>query len=177
MPDTIAGMQRYGVGLAQTIAAHHPEDPQIGIKARDAIFQLMCIEIEVMLSQVRRSAAARRARGGWRRPARSATWSARCSTMRSPAQSRCANRPRARPTSPAACSARHRSGSGGRAVGAGMRDAAQTAAGLIRAIEEARGEVETAALVATRAAEQSAAAVTVSGALSDHAKAIESILG
>ncbi|WP_206361999.1 methyl-accepting chemotaxis protein [Sphingomonas montana] len=58
-----------------------------------------------------------------------------------------------------------------------MRDAAMTAAGLIRAIEQARGEVETAALVATRAAEQSATAVSVSEALSGHAQAIESILG
>ena len=58
-----------------------------------------------------------------------------------------------------------------------MREAAQTAAGLIRAIEEARNEVEVAAGVATRAGEQSEVAVTVSRALSDHAKAIESILG
>ena len=58
-----------------------------------------------------------------------------------------------------------------------MREAAQTAAGLIRAIEDARGEVEVAAGVATRAATQSAQAVNVSEALSDHAKAIESILG
>ena len=58
-----------------------------------------------------------------------------------------------------------------------MREAAQTAAGLIRAIEEARGEVEVAAGVATRAATQSAQAVNVSEALSDHAQAIESILG
>jgi len=58
-----------------------------------------------------------------------------------------------------------------------MREAAQTAAGLIRAIELARGEVEVAAGVATRAAEQSTHAVIISDALSDHAKAIESILG
>jgi methyl-accepting chemotaxis protein len=58
-----------------------------------------------------------------------------------------------------------------------MREAAQTAAGLIRAIEDARGEVEIAAGVATRASEQSAQAVAVSEALSDHAQAIESILG
>ncbi|WP_380876534.1 hypothetical protein ACFB49_09080 [Sphingomonas sp. DBB INV C78] len=58
-----------------------------------------------------------------------------------------------------------------------MREAAHTAAGLIRAIEEARSEVEVAAAVATRAAAQSAEAVTVTQALSDHAKAIESILG
>src|SRR6187402_608722 len=58
-----------------------------------------------------------------------------------------------------------------------MREAAQTAAGLIRAIEEARGEVEVAAGVATRAGEQSDKAVVVADALSGHAQAIESILG
>ena len=58
-----------------------------------------------------------------------------------------------------------------------MREAAQTAAGLIRAIEDARNEVEVAAGVATRAGGESDKAVTVSRALSDHAQAIESILG
>jgi methyl-accepting chemotaxis protein len=58
-----------------------------------------------------------------------------------------------------------------------MRDAASTAAGLIRAIEDARVEVETAADVATRAAGQAGDAVGVSEALSEHAKSIESILG
>jgi methyl-accepting chemotaxis protein len=58
-----------------------------------------------------------------------------------------------------------------------MRDAAHTAAGLIRAIEEARGEVEVAADIATRASEQAADAVKVSQVLSDTAKSIESILG
>jgi methyl-accepting chemotaxis protein len=58
-----------------------------------------------------------------------------------------------------------------------MRDAAHTAAGLIRAIEEARGEVEVAADIATRASDQAADAVKVSEALSETAKSIESILG
>ena len=58
-----------------------------------------------------------------------------------------------------------------------MREAAQTAAGLIRAIEEARGEVEIAAEVATRAAGQAGEAVATSEALSNHAMTIESILG
>lgn len=58
-----------------------------------------------------------------------------------------------------------------------MREAAQTASGLIRAIEQARGEVEVAAGIATKASEQSAQALSMSEALSDHAKAIESILG
>ena len=58
-----------------------------------------------------------------------------------------------------------------------MREAAQTAAGLIRAIEDARTEVEVAAGVATRAGSQASEAVKVSQALSSHVEAIESILG
>jgi methyl-accepting chemotaxis protein len=58
-----------------------------------------------------------------------------------------------------------------------MREAAQTAAGLIRAIEDARTEVEVASGVATRAGGQAEAAVKVSQALSNHVEAIESILG
>jgi methyl-accepting chemotaxis protein len=58
-----------------------------------------------------------------------------------------------------------------------MREAAQTAAGLIRAIEDARAEVETAAGVATIAGDQASEAVKVSQALSSHVEAIESILG
>jgi methyl-accepting chemotaxis protein len=57
-----------------------------------------------------------------------------------------------------------------------MREAAQTAAGLIRAIEDARTEVETAAGVAIRAGDQASQAVRVSQALSAHVEAIESIL-
>jgi methyl-accepting chemotaxis protein len=58
-----------------------------------------------------------------------------------------------------------------------MREAAQTAAGLIRAIEDARSEVEVAAGVATKAGSQAEQAVKVSHALSGHVEAIESILG
>jgi len=58
-----------------------------------------------------------------------------------------------------------------------MREAAQTAAGLIRAIEDARSEVEVASGVATRAGGQAEEAVKVSKALSTHVEAIESILG
>ena len=57
-----------------------------------------------------------------------------------------------------------------------MREAAQTAAGLIRAIEDARSEVEVAADVANRAGGQAEQAVKVSQALSAHVEAIESIL-
>ncbi len=58
-----------------------------------------------------------------------------------------------------------------------MREAAQTAAGLIHAIEDARTEVEAAAEIATRASGQAGAAVEMSEALSAQAKSIESILG
>ncbi len=58
-----------------------------------------------------------------------------------------------------------------------MREAAQTAAGLIRAIEDARNEVEVAADVSIRAGTQASQAVEVSRALSGHVEAIESILG
>jgi methyl-accepting chemotaxis protein len=58
-----------------------------------------------------------------------------------------------------------------------MRDAAETAAGLIRAIEEARQEVEVAAGVAVRAGDEASQAMQASRALSGHVEAIESILG
>ncbi|KQM64453.1 hypothetical protein ASE75_09140 [Sphingomonas sp. Leaf17] len=57
-----------------------------------------------------------------------------------------------------------------------MRDAARTAAGLIQAIDAARSEVEIAADIATRAAEQAGHAVAMSAVLSDHAQSIETIL-
>jgi methyl-accepting chemotaxis protein len=58
-----------------------------------------------------------------------------------------------------------------------MRDAAQGAAGLIRAIEDVSEEVQSSADVATRAAAQAADAVVMSETLSAHARSIESILG
>ncbi|RVT42390.1 methyl-accepting chemotaxis protein [Sphingobium algorifonticola] len=58
-----------------------------------------------------------------------------------------------------------------------MREAAQTSAGLIRAIEDARAEVEGAAEVAQRAYAQAGDAVSMSATLSEHAQSIESILG
>ncbi len=58
-----------------------------------------------------------------------------------------------------------------------MREAAQTAAGLIRAIEDARMEVETASDVANRAAAQASASVDATDTLAEQAKSIESILG
>lgn len=58
-----------------------------------------------------------------------------------------------------------------------MREAAQTAAGLIRAIEDARTEVETASDVANRAAAQASLSVAATDTLSEQSHSIESILG
>ena len=58
-----------------------------------------------------------------------------------------------------------------------MREAAETAAGLIRAIDEVRSEVDGAAKITTRASRQAGAAVAMSEMLYEHAKSIESILG
>ena len=58
-----------------------------------------------------------------------------------------------------------------------MREAAHISAGLIRAIEDTRTEVESTADVAQRASAQAVDAVAMSVTLSDHAQAIESILG
>ena len=58
-----------------------------------------------------------------------------------------------------------------------MREAAQTAAGLIRAIEDTRSEVELAAEVANRATDRAQEAVEATDTMSDQSKSIESILG
>ncbi len=57
-----------------------------------------------------------------------------------------------------------------------MREAAQNAAGLIRAIEEIRDEVHGSTQIVARAASQASEAVGMSEALSAHARSIESIL-
>jgi methyl-accepting chemotaxis protein len=57
-----------------------------------------------------------------------------------------------------------------------MREAAHTAAGLIRAIEEARHEVESAADIANRASAQAGEAVDTAVSLAAHSEAIESIV-
>jgi methyl-accepting chemotaxis protein len=57
-----------------------------------------------------------------------------------------------------------------------MREAAHTAAGLIRAIEEARREVESAADIANKASSQAGNAVDTAVSLAAHSEAIESIV-
>lgn len=59
---------------------------------------------------------------------------------------------------------------------AAMQEAAQTAGGLISAIEDARGEVENSAGVALRASDEAREAVSVTATLAKHTEAIESIV-
>ncbi|WP_294102339.1 methyl-accepting chemotaxis protein [Sphingomonas sp.] len=58
-----------------------------------------------------------------------------------------------------------------------MRQAAQTAGGLMHAIETACDEVDATGEIAARASDQAREAMVASAAFSDHAKSIESILG
>lgn len=58
-----------------------------------------------------------------------------------------------------------------------MREAAQTAAGLIRAIEDTRSEVELAAEVSNKATARAQEAVEATDTLAEQSKSIESILG
>ena len=60
---------------------------------------------------------------------------------------------------------------------AAMRQAAQTAGGLMHAIETACDEVDATGAIASRASDQAREAMVASAAFSDHAKSIESILG
>jgi methyl-accepting chemotaxis protein len=57
-----------------------------------------------------------------------------------------------------------------------MREAAQTASGLIRAIEDARSEVETATMIAKRATDEASAGVIATDTLSEQSQSIDSIL-
>jgi methyl-accepting chemotaxis protein len=58
-----------------------------------------------------------------------------------------------------------------------MREAAQTASGLIRAIEDARSEVETATMIAKRATDEASAGVIATDTLSEQSQSIDTILG
>lgn len=58
-----------------------------------------------------------------------------------------------------------------------MRQAAQTAGGLMHAIETTSSEVGATSAIAAQAADQAREAMAASAAFSDHAKSIESILG
>ncbi len=175
---SIDAMARAGQDLVNALRAAFATDPAVMQRCTDAIHRLLVVEAEIIMHQVaiiraHEAAAARiDTTGAFRH--------AMVDTLRRTVADAGALRVQ---TVTTAASARGMLDKTSEVAAAAeqsaiaMREAAQTAAGLIRAIEEARGQVEVAASIATRAAGQSAQAVEVSGVLSSHAQAIESILG
>ena len=161
-----------------TLAQHCADDSQRLLRMCDAVQRIALVESDLMTGHLAALQAdeARRERG-----ARSAAFRESIATSIEGAATLGA-RIRVQ-AGVASASTRRMLGKAGEVAAAAeesavaMREAAQTAAGLIRAIEAARGEVDAAAAIAHRASEHAGDAVRASHLLSDHAKSIESILG
>ncbi len=178
IPDTVRGYYEMYEAITTEIGiAFHNNDALLG-KCVFTLQRIQMIELDIMLTQV---GAIRRAKTTAVRTAESTSFRADIADILKLALQ--GSGELRGQTEEASSSARGMLGKASEVAAAAeqsavaMREAAQTAAGLIRAIEEARSEVEIAAGVATRAADQSAAALGISEALSGHAQAIESILG
>ena len=164
--------------VGQRLLAANPDDPAFAVRAVTTLMRVNLIELEVMFAEVgkRQREHDTTARAEQSSSFRSQTLAIMEATLGDSATLR-------EQTALTSDATRGMLGKASEVAAAAeqsavaMREAARTAAGLIRAIDEARGEVEVAAGIATRASEQSIAAVAVSEALSGHAKAIESILG
>ncbi|UAK26563.1 chemotaxis protein [Sphingomonas nostoxanthinifaciens] len=177
LPSIVGAYNAFSTLVMGQVRANHGVDAPALHRMIDTIHRMVCIEIEVILAYVamleRQRAAAAQLDAGERFKQTVVEIVQTTVADAGALQGR---------TATTAGSARGMLGKASEVAAASeqsalaMREAAQTAAGLIRAIEEARGEVEVAAGVATRAGEQSDKAVAVSRALSDHAQAIESIL-
>ncbi|HLZ79569.1 MAG TPA: methyl-accepting chemotaxis protein [Sphingomonas sp.] len=174
----VADMSRKGDRIAAKLSESFPDRPDLVLDSMMTLRAIDAFRMEVMQAEVD---AIRRRAAATDRNANSAAFRSEIlgilsSAMRSSSELR-------DQTTATSTSARGMLGKASEVAAAAeqsavaMREAAQTAAGLIRAIEDARREVEIAAGVATRAADQSTQAVSVSEALSSHAQAIESILG
>ena len=176
--ETIDILSRSASRLVETLRQRFPDDTLALRQSVDAIYRLSCIEIEIMGAQA--AAMERHAVDVRRSDVGTEYRNTMLSRLKETVESAGDLRDQ---TVVTAASARGMLDKTSEVAAAAeqsalaMREAAQTAAGLIRAIEEARGQVEVAASIATRAAGQSAQAVEVSGVLSGHAQAIESILG
>ena len=178
VPRVVEGIARHSAMIIERLRAAFAGQIETLRRLVDTVQRLTCIEIEIMLAQLslleQHRIAAQRVEAGERFQREVVGILQSVVADAGALQGR---------TVSTAGSARGMLGKASEVAAASeqsamaMREAAQTAAGLIRAIEEARGEVEVAADVAVRAGEQSDKAVAVSRALSDHAQAIESILG
>jgi methyl-accepting chemotaxis protein len=180
VPTTIVVSMVYEMGSAMLdlVRERCADDPAFIATAQTTLRKLACVELEILFSEVtkiyKRQSVEQRAHDG------AAFREQMTSILGTTLTDSSALRDQTVQTSQ---SARGMLGKASEVAAAAeqsavaMREAAQTAAGLIRAIEDARREVEIAAGIATRAADQSAQAVVVADALSGHAQAIESILG
>jgi methyl-accepting chemotaxis protein len=177
IPTYIAARTQVASRIMAKLVDRYSDDPQLLQECASAFMRINTFETDIVLAQVSlleaNDAAEQRGRESEQFERRVAEL-VRASSEQSKALSE-----RTRSTS---TSARGMLGKTSEVAAAAeqsavaMREAAQTAAGLIRAIEDARAEVEVAAGVATRAGDQASQAVKVSQALSAHVEAIESIL-
>ncbi|MEO5774375.1 MAG: methyl-accepting chemotaxis protein [Sphingomicrobium sp.] len=177
VPQFVAARARFTSAILRRLDKHFEGRGEDRVRAIDTFVNAQSFARDIVLSQVSRLLASDAAEARGRQSeefARHVADLVRASTDDSQALSQ-----RTRAT---AASARGMLGKTSEVAAAAeqsavaMREAAQTAAGLIRAIEDARSEVEVAAGVATRAGDEAEKAVDVSQALSDHVQAIESIL-
>ena len=178
LPMVIYGLMNYGTALTRAITSHYADDVDFVALALDAIHRLHCIEVDICMTQI---GVVRRAETAEELAARGQSYLADLGGMlHESVADVAALRAHTQQTSLAARSTLDKTSEVAIAAeqsAIAMRDAAQTAGGLIKAIRDARGEVEAAADIAMRASKQAEEAVDMSRVLSDHAKSIESILG
>ncbi len=178
LPKLVAHRQRLAADIGTALRDRLSQDPAALEKATTAIQKKLAIEIELMLAYLR---ATERARAGQAARERGMQFREAVGGIAGDALTLSRDL-RLRATA-AAGATRGMLGEAAEVAAAAeqsalaMREAAHTAAGLIRVIDETRAEVQGATTIADRATEQAGHTVTVAASLSDHAQAIESILG
>ena len=178
VPVVIRGVMDYGTVLSDAIRTQFADDPDFIALALDTLHRMHCIEIDICMTQI---GIVRRAETATELAARGQSYLDDLGNVLTESVSDVvALRSHTEHTARAARSTLDKTAQVAIAAeqsAVAMRDAAQTAAGLITAIKTARGQFEAAAEVAARASGQAADAVEMSRVLSDHAQSIESILG
>ncbi|MEO5774857.1 MAG: methyl-accepting chemotaxis protein [Sphingomicrobium sp.] len=177
VPEFVAGRARYTSDLLSRLDQHFADRPADRVRALDTFFKGQCFARDIVLAQISLLVAhdAAEARGRQSELFEQRVAEVVNTTKR---QSRTLTE-RTRTTSASARSMIVKTTEVAAAAeksAVAMRNATQTAAGLIRAIEGARSDVELATGVAIRAGDQAEQAVEVSRALSEHVQAIESIV-
>jgi methyl-accepting chemotaxis protein len=154
--------------VMDAIRAEVADDPEFIAKAAETLGRVGLIQLEIVLAQISavRSLESSLARGADSAAFRRDVAEIMTATLAESDELR-------DKTVAASASARGMLGKASEVAAA----AEQSAVAMREAAQTARSEVETAAQIATRASDQSVQAVAVSDALSEHAKAIESILG